>query len=85
MVWMRRVMVRAQSEDVRDALRGRGLCSGAGACAVRWDFSVEVKHDEPCGVRSAACEPHPLTLFVACSRDGGTRCALLRSGHGIGA
>jgi hypothetical protein len=36
MVWMRHVMVRALSEDVRDAVRGRGLCSGAGACALRW-------------------------------------------------
>jgi hypothetical protein len=36
LLWRRDVMVRAQSEDVRDAVRGRGLCSGAGACAVRW-------------------------------------------------
>jgi uncharacterized protein with FMN-binding domain len=35
MVWRRHVIVRAQSEDVRDAVRGRGLCSGALACAVR--------------------------------------------------
>ena len=28
LLWRRDVMVRAQSEDVRDAVRGRRLCSG---------------------------------------------------------